>query len=141
MSIFRYSLPLVLVGMSLLTTIGRARADFVVKNTPTPAASTAAPSVVAMAPIVDPGDLASKSVPKNTWHWKIASGFGNNVPLGFACKQIVPSAVHVTFGPGANPSMLVTWQGGQGWNKVLRDAVKPIGLRLVMTHMAVEIRK
>jgi hypothetical protein len=47
----------------------------------------------------------------------------------------------VTFGPGATPTMLVSWQGGKGWNEVLREAVKPIGLRLVMTHMAVEIRK
>ncbi len=29
-------------------------------------------------------------------HWKMAYGFGNNVPLEFACRQIVPSAVKVT---------------------------------------------
>jgi hypothetical protein len=94
-----------------------------------------------MAPIVNPGDSASKAQPKTTWRWRIARGFGNNVPLGFACRQIVPPAVRVTFGPGASPSTLVTWEGGKGWNQVLREAVKPVGLRLVMTYMAVEIRK
>jgi hypothetical protein len=53
----------------------------------------------------------------------------------------VPPAVKVTYGPGADPDALVDWRGGQGWNRVLFDAVKPLGLRLVMTHMAVEIRK
>ncbi|MDE1905072.1 MAG: hypothetical protein KGH75_01295 [Rhodospirillales bacterium] len=71
----------------------------------------------------------------------MAKGFGNDVPLGFACRQIVPAAVRVTYGPGADPSMVVSWKGGKGWNEVLREAVKPIGLRLVMTRMAVEIRR
>ncbi|MCB8877432.1 hypothetical protein ASILVAE211_19720 [Acidisoma silvae] len=71
----------------------------------------------------------------------MAKGFGNNVPLGFACRQIVPSTVRVTYGPGASASSMVSWQGGKGWNEVLREAVKPLGLHLVMTHMAVEIRK
>ena len=71
--------------------------------------------------------------------WKLANGFGNQVPLSFACRQIVPPAVRVTYGPGASPDMLVNWKGGDIWNHVLRDAVKPLGLHLVMTYMAVEI--
>jgi hypothetical protein len=71
----------------------------------------------------------------------MAYGFGNQVPLGFACKQIVPPAVKVIYGPGANPGVLVTWKGGKTWNRVLHDAVAPLGLRLVMTHMVVEIKK
>jgi hypothetical protein len=71
----------------------------------------------------------------------MAYGFGNQVPLAFACRQIVPSTVHVTYGPGANPDLLVTWKGSHTWNHVLYDAVAPLGLRLVMSHMAVEIRK
>jgi hypothetical protein len=70
----------------------------------------------------------------------MAYGFGDNVPLAFACRQIVPPAVKVTYGPGADPQMLVSWKGGKTWNRVLRDTVKPLRLRLVMTHMAVEIR-
>ncbi len=141
MAIYRYSLTLALLGITLLAVMGTARADFLVKNAPPLSAPTASPAVVEMAPIVNPGDSASKAQPKTTWRWRIARGFGNNVPLGFACRQIVPPAVRVTFGPGASPSTLVTWEGGKGWNQVLREAVKPVGLRLVMTYMAVEIRK
>jgi hypothetical protein len=122
-----------------------ARADFVVKD-PLTATPASAPAPIAMAPIVDPGDRQPTPTPDHKGgsaliHWKMAYGFGNQVPLGFACRQIVPSAVKVTFGPGAGPDLLVTWKGGSTWNRVLYDAVAPLGLRLVMTHMAVEIRK
>ena len=122
-----------------------AWADFVVKDPPT-GAPTPAPAPLAMAPIVDPGDRQPTATPDHKGrstvvHWKMAYGFGKQVPLGFACRQIVPPAVKVTFGPGASPGTLVTWKGGNTWNHVLYDAVAPLGLRLVMTHMAVEIRK
>ena len=73
--------------------------------------------------------------------FKLAQGFGDQVPLSFAVRQIVPRAVRVTYGPGADPDALVDWKGGQGWNRVLFRAVHPLGLRLVMTYMAVQIRK
>ena len=74
-------------------------------------------------------------------HFKIAAGFGDQIPLSFAVRQIVPSDVRVTYGPGADPNARVDWKGGAGWNRVLLDAVKPLGLHLVMTSLAVEIRK
>jgi hypothetical protein len=119
-----------------------ARADFVIRSAPTPT-----PAPIAMAPIAAPGDMqgppSSQTMPTapSALHWKMAYGFGTAVPLGFACRQIVPPAVRVTFGPGARPDMVVTWKGGDTWNHVLRDAVAPLGLLLVMSHMAVEIRK
>jgi len=134
----------VCAGLGLLFPLTpAAQADFVVTGSSSQS-SAAAP--VAMAPIVDPGDRAaarSRAHGKGSpsFHWKVANGFGNQVPLGFACRQIVPPAVHVTYGPGASPDMLVSWKGGNTWNRVLYDAVAPLGLRLVMTHMAVEIRK
>jgi hypothetical protein len=73
--------------------------------------------------------------------FKLAYGFGQSVPLAFACRQIVPNAVKITYGPGADKAALVDWKGGETWNRVLRDAVQPLGLRLVMTTMAVEIRR
>jgi hypothetical protein len=73
--------------------------------------------------------------------FKVAQGFGDRIPLGFAVRQIVPAAVKVRYGPGVSRDALVDWKGGEGWNRVLSRAVHPLGLRLVMTHMAVEIRK
>lgn len=140
--------------IAALPTLGlqtSADADFVMKGGPPPPAPTPAAHTapIAMTPIVDPGDpgytATTRSAPAHdtptTVHWKMAYGFGQKVPLSFACRQIVPPAVRVTYGPGATPQMLVTWKGGDTWNHVLRDAVKPLGLHLVMTHMAVEIRK
>ncbi|MBN9563409.1 MAG: hypothetical protein J0H14_22190 [Alphaproteobacteria bacterium] len=63
------------------------------------------------------------------------------MPLAFACRQIVPNAVKITYGPGADRAALVNWKGGDTWNHVLRDAVQPLGLHLVMTTMEVEIRR
>ena len=71
----------------------------------------------------------------------MAFGFGKSVPLAFACRQIVPNAVKITYGPGADQAALVNWKGGDTWNHVLRDAVQPLGLHLIMTTMAVEIRR
>src|ERR1700758_4642011 len=107
-----------------------ARADFVITSTP---------PVQTAPPIVQ--TIPDKSPESASTRFKLAYGFGNRIPLSFAVRQIVPPAVQVTYGPGADPNALVDWRGGQGWNRVLLDAVKPLGLRLVMTHMAVEIRK
>ncbi len=113
------------------TTLGAAaRADFVI---------TSMPSAPGPPPIVQTNPDNS-SDPAST-RYKLAYGFGDRIPLSFAVRQIVPPAVRVTYGPGADPNALVDWKGGQGWNRVLLEAVKPLGLRLVMTHMAVEIRK
>ncbi len=73
--------------------------------------------------------------------FKVAQGFGNHIPLRFAVRQIVPRAVKVTYGPGADPDGLVDWKGGQGWNCVLFRAVHPLRLRLVLSNGAVKIRK
>jgi hypothetical protein len=140
-------LILLLATLATAAVLTSAEADFVIKNAPPPAAAINNPSrPVATTPIVDPGDARPSTAPPKpegptNVRWKTARGFGDNVPLAFACRQIVPPAVKVTIGPGASPQMLVSWKGGDTWNNVLHDAVKPIGLRLVMTYMAVEIRK
>jgi hypothetical protein len=119
-----------------------ARAEFVVKTaqparvsdpTPQPAAP-AAPETNAE------GHEELRPQPAKP-RFKMAYGFGKGVPLAFACRQIVPNAVRITYGPGADQAALVNWKGGDTWNHVLRDAVRPLGLHLVMTTMAVEIRR
>ncbi len=123
-----------------------ARADFVVSASRLPAAvpesssnsaSAHRPSEVSL-----PADAAETSPgPSPAPRFKVAQGFGDQVPLSFAVRQIVPRAVKVTYGPGVDPDALVNWKGGQGWNWVLFRSVQPLGLHLVVTHMAVEIRK
>ena len=121
-------------GSKILTVLAAAtlgvtaRADFVITSIPpTPGA------IVQTIPDNSPDPASPR--------FKLAYGFGDRIPLSFAVRQIVPPAVKVTYGSGADPNALVDWKGGQAWNRVLLDAVKPLGLRLVTTHMAVEIRK
>jgi len=123
-----------------------AQADFVVAGQK-PAAPAGSPAAQAT-PGAGSSDVAGQHTTPATDmphparpQFMLAEGFGEQVPLRFAVRQIVPKAVKVTYGPGADPDAAVDWKGGQGWNWVLYRAVKPLGLRLVMTHMAVEIRK
>ena len=113
------------------TTLGAAaRADFVITSMPP---APVPPPIVQTNPDDSPDTASTR--------FKLAYGFGEAIPLSFAVRQIVPPAVKVTYGPGADPHALVDWRGGRAWNRVLLEAVKPLGLRLVMTHIAVEIRK
>ena len=68
-----------------------------------------------------------------------AHGFGQGVPLAFAVRQVVPPHVRVTYGQGVDQQQPVSWTGGKPWDQVLRSAVRPLGLHLVMSHMAVAI--
>jgi hypothetical protein len=126
--------------------VSAARADFVVTGSPPPSPSTpgspAGPRPGAQGePVKQDGDVATNTPDDEGPRFKIARGFGTQVALSFAVRQIVPHAVKVTYGPGASPDAIVSWKGGDGWNRVLLRAVHPLGLRLVMTTMAVQIRK
>ena len=51
-----------------------------------------------------------------------ALGFGKDIPLSMAVKQIIPPEykVHIDYGLG---DKLVSWSGGEEWQKVLADAL------------------
>ena len=137
--------PLLVVPTALFLFAHAAKADFVVTSPEPPAAPQPQAAVVAPTDAASPGGSGSaEPVPDQARpdkpRFKMAYGFGNEVPLSFACRQIVPPAVKVTYGPDADPHALVDWKGGDTWNHVLRNAVRPLGLHLVMTWMAVEIR-
>lgn len=59
----------------------------------------------------------------------VASGFGHEVPLRFVVRQLLPAPWHVRYDQGVDPNRPVSWEGGRPWDYVLRDAVKPLGLR------------
>jgi hypothetical protein len=64
-----------------------ARVDFVIASTPL----TSGP-ISETIPDNPPDDASTRC--------KLASGFGNQIPLSLAVRQIVPSVVKVTYGPG-----------------------------------------
>jgi len=133
---------LVLTTLVSLTMAGHARAEFVVKTAQPARVSDAVPQPAPTTPAEPNAESQAEAQPKpDKPRFKMAFGFGKSVPLAFACRQIVPNAVKITYGPGADRTALVNWKGGDTWNHVLRDAVQPLGLHLVMTTMEVEIRR
>lgn len=126
-----------------------AYADFVVTGAPasqsvpagTPGGGVRGPGVIADEPHLDAGDRRPALAPRSLIRERprIVVGFGDEVPLSFACRQIVPANVTVNYGPGADPGMLVTWKGGDAWPRVLSNAIKPLGLRMISSGTRLEI--
>lgn len=56
------------------------------------------------------------------------NGFGADMPLAFALRQVVPAEYAFSFGPNVNPGYRVSWSGGQPWNIVVQDMIAPLKL-------------
>ena len=127
--------PIRFALMIALAATSTARADFVLL----PGAKPSRPTTPVSRPEPGPVQLHLPLPPllPPAMRGEIAFGFGNRVPLSFACRQIVPQDVKVIYGPGVHPSTIVNWQGGETWDRALRKAVAPLGLHLVMTPTTV----
>ncbi len=134
-----------LIAIIALTCLdaGTSSADFALKseNQLTGPAQATRTGIVADQPHVDPGDShpATLSLIKPA-HPHLVTGFGNQVPLSFACRQVVPRQVRVAYGPGASPDALVDWKGGDVWPLVLGRAIQPLGLRMVAVGTKLTIK-
>jgi hypothetical protein len=110
--------PLIpLIVLALIIPAGEGRAEF--RVTSTPDASTSEPI---------PSRLSPATTRQTTSHTprSILRGFGTDIPLSFAIRQIVPPDVEVAYGPNVDPEQLtVTWRGGRPWLTTLRAAVAP----------------
>ena len=69
----------------------------------------------------------------------LAVGFGRQIPLAFAARQIVPAGLPVSFAPEVDQDTLVDWSGGRPWNQVITAVVQPLRLRAVVTPRGVLI--
>jgi hypothetical protein len=128
------------------------RADFTITDSAPPATAIApavpglvrpGPGVVSDTPRLDRDDRKPPTaVParrSGITPPSVVQGFGDQIPLAFACRQILPSSVKVTYGPGADPGMIVTWKGGGTWPQVLAAAIKPLGLHMLRSGNAVRL--
>ena len=72
---------------------------------------------------------------KNSIAWNeqedfsVIEGFGSEVPLALALRQIVPAHYAFSFGEDVNPGASLSWQGGKPWNKVLEEALSPLDVK------------
>ncbi|VTZ27709.1 conserved exported hypothetical protein [Methylocella tundrae] len=141
------------IALIFLTFCWPAQADFALApGTPTAAGPTspaaAASPVSPSAPTTTSatasigGRAGPKHAVRRTPHPgnpSVARGFGSQIPLAFAVRQIVPSRIKVLYGPGADQNALVDWQGGKRWSIVLAEAVRPLGLRIHVEARGVTI--
>lgn len=113
---------------------GPTRADFLFVPPDAAAGGAVQPAPEA---VQDPPAAARRPVP--TGALPAAQGFGQQVPLAFAVRQIVPARIKVTFGPGVDRDAAVDWTGGRPWDEALRAAVRPLGLRVAVGWGTVSI--
>lgn len=121
-----------------------AKADFALLPSDQVAVSPPATSTDAspsMGTPTHPASLSSKKAEKSHSPPKLplARGFGRNIPLSFAVRQIVPSPIKVTFARESDRDARVDWRGGRAWPSVLRDSVRPLGLRVVVRERRVSV--
>lgn len=62
----------------------------------------------------------------------VIDGFGKDLPLALALRQVVPARYAFSFGQGVNAGTKVSWVGGKPWNEVLEATLTPIGLDFVI---------
>lgn len=130
-----------LAGIGMTAAATPAMADFsLIPLQPSIAGSrqTAPPGDVAPAPVpIVSQPLPPPDPPRPAF--STARGFGRQVPLSFAVRQIVPPRFAVKFGGGVDPNAPTDWTGGRPWNAVLQDSLRPLGLKLVMHAKSVTI--
>lgn len=87
--------------------------------------SQAAPMPVAMTASNAPRDLTPQPVIGATASSSSdkVDGFGRDVPLTVATRQMVPQDYVVQYGQGVDPNTTVTWTGGRSWKEALSDAL------------------
>ncbi|WP_249200532.1 hypothetical protein [Gluconobacter sp. Dm-44] len=112
---------------------------FEISHAPPPLSSPAPSGPVSLPPLAMPS--AQSEPPKVLHHFRMISGYGHQVPLSFAVRQIVPLRVRVTYGAGVDPGEVVDWRGGREWNKVLATTVSPLGERIEVGRVHVTILK
>ena len=55
-------------------------------------------------------------------------GFGDNIPLGQAIDDIVPSGLNIVIANTVDPATPISWEGGGSWKAALKIALGRAGL-------------
>ena len=123
--------PLPLVALVLLIACAPAQAEFLLLPSPDPVSTDAAvPAIRTHKPrthvLRGPQDLPLR-------------GFGHQIPLTFAVRQIVPPYFQVAFADAVQKDAAVDWKGGHSWRGTLAEAVRPLGLAITVRGPKVTI--
>jgi hypothetical protein len=122
--------------LAVLAATAPAHAEFVLLSTPSAeaGASPTPPSVSSTRPKSKPPSRAKRLAPEPA-----VMGFGDQIPLSFAVRQIVPAKFQVAFGKEVDREQRVDWKGGKSWRSALSEAIKPVGLTIDVRGFTVTI--
>lgn len=84
-----------------------------------------------------PASTTKQQPPQN---FTTVEGFGSDMPLALALRQVVPAEYAYSFSKTVNPGANVSWNGGKPWNDVLSDMVAPLNLEAVVAGKIVRIQ-
>jgi hypothetical protein len=121
------ALCLILAAISL---VASARAEFVLVSPPTSDSHAHTPQ----APSTKLHSKLHRSAPDPP-----LAGFGADIPLSFAIRQIVPPRFQVSFADTVDKDAPVDRNGGKPWLATLSGAVRPLGLMVSVAGATVTI--
>lgn len=104
------------------------------------AGKTAAPAAAAPARDMPARASVAQKQPRPGQYAEV-SGFGSDVALALALRQVVPPEYSFSFAKGVNPGYRVSWNGGKAWNEVVGEMIAPLGLAYEIRGNTVVIRK
>jgi hypothetical protein len=126
--------PLPLLVLAPLIICAPAQAEFLMLSAPDAAATQKSGPPLPHPELKRRPLKLQVSAPERT-----VSGFGDQVPLTFAVRQIVPGNFRVAYADGVNADAPVDWKGGEPWRATLADAVRPLGLAVTVSGPKVTI--
>ena len=68
-------------------------------------------------------------------------GFGKDIPLAIALRQIAPAQYAYRFEDGVSAGQKVSWQGGKPWPHVLSDMLAASGLQVVIVGNVISVQQ
>lgn len=69
----------------------------------------------------------------------VVEGFGKDLPLAMALRDIVPPQYAYSFSPRDIAGVKISWRGGKPWQDVLKDALAPYDLGMSIDGKALAI--
>ncbi len=91
-------------------------------------------------PSVAPAPLLAQAAPPPPQGFSLVEGFGSDMPLALALRQVVPPEFAYSLDTGINAASPVSWDGGKPWNEVVSGMIAPLGLQSVIRGKVVHIR-
>lgn len=106
---------------ALTPAAGPSRDDRIEFQSPPPATTSKPPAIYSSVP-------QYQRPPAPASRFETVEGFGSDMPLALALRQIVPADYSFAFGTGVNPGQRVSWNGGDRWDIVLDQTLNNASL-------------